>query len=119
LQYRAKHLFNVSTGISASNHQTTFMLKAFIEFYTGCRTSVLELTSQLLHAFREAPHVGNYVLQLQVSYARKDYQNAVKVCQRWLREQGNLPIEARVAMGYCYFHLGKFAMARACFRRIL
>jgi tetratricopeptide (TPR) repeat protein len=64
-------------------------------------------------------HVGNIITLVQIYYSKRQYQKAIDELKGWLRMRNDLPVKARVAMAACYYHLGQYEMAEACFKRIL
>jgi len=55
----------------------------------------------------------------QIYFIKKNYQKSLDLYKKCLEINKSLPVKARIGMGYCFFYLGKYEMARACFERII
>ena len=55
----------------------------------------------------------------QIHFTKKNYQKSLDLYKKCLEINKALPVKARIGMAYCFFYLGKYEMARACFQRIL
>jgi tetratricopeptide (TPR) repeat protein len=58
-------------------------------------------------------------LLAQCYFAKRAYEKALEYLRQCLIRNRCLPINARMAMAYCYFNLNKFEMAKVCAERVL
>ena len=63
--------------------------------------------------------VTTLLMLAQINFIRKNYNKALELYKKALSMGRGVPTGARLAMAYCFFNLGKFEMARACFQRIM
>jgi tetratricopeptide (TPR) repeat protein len=55
----------------------------------------------------------------QIHFIRKNYGRSLDLYKKILATAKTLPPKGRLGMGYSFFFLGKYEMARACFHRLL
>ena len=55
----------------------------------------------------------------QIHFLRKNYARSLDLYKKILATAKQLPPRGRLGMAYCFFYLGKYEMARACFQRLL
>ena len=59
------------------------------------------------------------LMMAQIYFLRKNYGKSLELYKKCLSVGKTLPAKGRIGMGYCFFHLGKYEMARACFQRVV
>ena len=55
----------------------------------------------------------------QIHFHKKNYGRALDLYKKILATAKRLPARGRLGMAYSFFYLGKYEMARACFKRLL
>lgn len=59
------------------------------------------------------------LIMAQIYFLKRNYQKSLDLYKKCLSTAKTLPAKGRIGMAYCFYYLGKYEMARACFQRVI
>jgi RNA polymerase-associated protein CTR9 len=124
LMGEAKKYLNASEKVRMTVDKSIILNRAFLHYYAGEITKALNLVSRIyeeIQKTQEGTHllVTAMLMMAQIYFLKQNYAHALELYKKCLSTAKGMPARGRIGMAYCFFHLRKYELARACFQRVL
>lgn len=120
----ARRYLNSSEKVRMTVDKSIILNRAFLHYYGGEVSKALNFvnkTYEETHKTGEGRHLltTTMLMMAQIHFVKKNYAKSLDLYKRCMEISKGLPTRARLGMGYCFYFLQKYELARACFQRIL